>query len=135
MNELATSWVSTVQNASDDVMTQMAPKITAPLNTVSGMSATFTGVHEMSTRPSTMTMTMTGWTSRPTRRGANSEAQSCSERAGRTKEEQIEGARLDVARRQLDLAHEEIGQAESGTRESEEQCDLGAGPSPDAVDL
>ena len=51
VNELATSCVSTVQNDSDDVMTQIAPKITAPLSIVIGMSATLTGVQTTSRRP------------------------------------------------------------------------------------
>ena len=37
--------------------------------------------------------------------------------------------------RELDLAHEEIGQPEARSREPVEQCDFGGGPSPDAADL
>ena len=49
---MANSWVSTVQNAIDEVTTQMAPKITVPLTIVTGTAITASHGRSRSTRSS-----------------------------------------------------------------------------------
>ena len=86
VKELATSCVSTVQNDSDDVMTQIAPKMTAPLEDRDGIE------RDLARRPRDVDAAEHDHDDDQrldepsTRRGANSDAQSCrSAPAGRSR--------------------------------------------------
>ena len=104
-----------VQNASDDVITQIDPKITNPAAIMTGPSRLRHAPVDTATTASATTSTTMVCSSVPARRSANSWHAQLEQRAERAHEELVEAPEPDVPRRELDLADEDVAERRTPT--------------------
>src|SRR5262245_35108991 len=123
MNEFATSFAPTAQNAMHDVATLMAEKITVPAATVTMVITTRPTVHVIGTTTTAMASTTNACAAELEL--ARTQLQ---ERSERPQQEQVERPQSDVPLRELDLAHEDVAEGERDARRAVQERDLGEGP-------